>query len=138
MSNAAATTTAATREVVTESSQYKYGALGGTYSGSTIGVPPKMNPEIGELFHPDESERWYDYPVLASKLGKAIRAAVPEGTGPILKLQLRTASHVVDTAYNCLSCDAYVLGEVDPEHPLLKVATLSSMVEFRAAVEALE
>ena len=132
MSNAATAT--ATREVVTESSQYKYGALGGTYSESTIGVPPMMNPKIGKLFYPDESERWYDYPTLASKLGKAIRAAVPEGTGPILNLQLRSASHAVDTAYNCLSCDAYVLGEVDPEHPLLKVATSSSMVEFRAGV----
>ena len=134
MSNAAA----AAQEVVTESSQYKHGALFETYTGSTCGVPPKMNPEIGELFFPDESERWHDYPTLASKLGRAIRAAVPEGTGPILNIPLRSASHVVNAAYNRLSCDAYVLGEVDPEHPLLKIATLSSMVEFRAAIEALE
>jgi len=131
-------TAATAQKTITKSSQYKYGALYGTYTGSTNGVPPKMNPEIGELFFPDESEKWHDYPTLASKLGKAIRAAVPEGTGPILNLQLRSASHVVNAAYNSLSCDAYVLGEVDPEHPLLKIATLSSMVEFRAAVETLQ
>ena len=132
MSNAAA------REVIDDISQCKYGAVYGSYTGSIQGSVPNINPDIGKVFFPDDSCRGHGYHLLAFKLSKAIKAAVPEGMGPILQLQRRSCGHVVNLAHELLCCDAYVLGEVDPGHPLLKIATLSSMAEFRAAVEALE
>jgi hypothetical protein len=126
------------RTVIASSKDYPYGAVGESYTGSTNGFPPLLNPAIGKLFLPSEGDNYQVYPALAYKLSKAIDAAIPEGTGPILDITLRTASHAVIVAYNSLSCDAFVLGEVDPEHPLLKIATLTDFDEFCAAFSGLD
>lgn len=134
MSNAAPSTVT----IITSSADYPYGAVGESYTGSTNGFPPLLNPAIGKLFYPSPSDNYQVYPALARKLAKAISAAVPEGTGPILRIELRSPSHDVLAAFNSLSCAAFVLGEVDAEHPLLRIATLSDFNEFCAAVCALE
>ena len=126
------------RTVIASSEDYPYGAVGESYTGSTNGFPPLLNPAIGKLFEPSEGDNYKVYPALAYKLSKAIDATPPILTGPILDITLRTASHPVTVAYNRLSCSAFVLGEVDPEHRLLKIATLTDFDDFCAAVSALD
>ena len=126
------------RTIIKGPADYPYGAFGESYTRSTNGYPPLLNPAIGTLFEPTDPDDYMIYTALAGKLEKAIIAAVPEGTGPILMLQLRSPSLNVKIASMYLCCAAFVLGEVDPGHPLLKIATLTDFNEFRAAVEALE
>lgn len=128
-----------TRVVIKESKHYPHGIFGMPRGAVTEGYPPSINPAVGgELFIPEGSENYGIYPALAYKLARAMLAAVPEGTGPILDIQLRSPNHDVLAAYYNLLCDAFVLGEVDPGHSLLKIATLTDFDEFRAAVDALD
>lgn len=130
--------TASSRTIITSSKDYPYGALDESYTGSTEGYPPLMNPAIGELFFPTEEANHQVYTALASKLSEAIHKAIPEGTGPILNVWVRNYKHEMLVAYYRLSRSAFVLGEVDPDHPLLKIATLKDFDEFCAAVSALD
>jgi len=124
----------APRTVITSYEEFPYGAAGESYTGSSNGFPPNPNPVIGELFVPNTADEYKAYPALANKLTAAINAAIPEGSGPIVDIELRTASNDTLNALYGLSLAAFKLGEVDVEHPLLKIATLRDFESFHAAV----
>jgi hypothetical protein len=112
----------------------------------TDGCPPDLKPELGKIFIP--TPNWWgvpqkeidEYPELAAKLYLATQQVIQaRASTNYPKFVLRSQPYDYMSRAASLSCAIYVLSEyIDPEHPLVKIATLKTFAEFKAAVNALE
>jgi hypothetical protein len=124
--------------VIESFKDFPYGSYAVSYTGSSNGFPPLLNPEQGEIFIPKTDYEYKAYFALANKLTGAINAAIPEEKHTLVQFDSRSPSDPVWIAVHGLSAAAFKLDYyVDPTHPLLKIATLENFSEFRAAVLAL-
>lgn len=131
-------------KIISSSEDYPHGAFDcHPMTGSTNGYPPKMNPALGEIYTPDDcactrEQCYVEYPALARRLAEAMNSAMPADTLAVLRLDMRTPSNDAASAAYSLSSAAFLLSEyVDAQHPLIKIATLATFDEFKAAVSAL-
>ena len=124
-----------TRPVLTPA-EFRFGTYTTSYTGSSVGYPPLLDPSIGEILVPGSSDKLYT--PLAIKLSHAMHKAVP--VFPRLQdCEMRTPSNATLSAMYDLSMAAFILAEFgDREHELLRIATMESFAEFERAVSALE
>ena len=127
-----------TRPVLTPA-EFRFGTYTTSYTGSSNGFPPLLDPSVGEIIVPGSSDYQYKmYAPLAKKLSRAMCKAVP--VFPMLQgCDMRTPSSASLSAVYDLSMAAFILAEYgDREHVLLKIATTESFAAFEKAVSALE
>jgi hypothetical protein len=127
-----------TRPVLTPA-EFRFGTYTTSYTGSSVGYPPLLDPSIGVIHVPGSSDYQHKvYTPLAIKLSHAMHKAVP--VFPKLQdCEMRTPSNATLSAMYDLSMAAFILAEFgDREHELLRIATMESFAEFERAVSALE
>ena len=95
-------------------------------------------PMIGDIFHIDRGDNFEEYVryhnAALSLTGKML-AFIPEEQKPLRIENERACSEYYPDAYNRLFEAAGLLYEVDPDHALLHIATLTTLEEFLAAME---
>jgi hypothetical protein len=125
--------------IIRSARDYPHGAfMCNAKTFSEEGEAPKIHPKHGMIIQPSNKSQKAAYPQLAENLLDAMWAAIPAEKWSYLQVELNsTGNRCVDMASH-LSLYAFVLSEyVDPEHPLLKIATLYEFSEFKKAVNAL-